>query len=64
MADDRWLSVNEIALYLQEQFSKLSGEIAFDESYLGGMRKVIRGSGSQGKRKHYGTHRKIVEMRA
>lgn len=40
---------NEIFLYLQKEFNKLSGEIECDESYFGGKRKGARGRGAQGK---------------
>jgi transposase len=44
----------EIALYLEQQFCRLSGEIECDESYFGGKRKGVRGRGSQGKIKVFG----------
>jgi len=39
----------EICDYLENEFSKLSGEIECDESYFGGRRKGNRGSGAKGK---------------
>lgn len=39
----------EICDYLEQEFSKLSGEIECDESYFGGKRKGNRGRGAQGK---------------
>jgi len=39
----------EICDYLENEFSKLSGEIECDESYFGGRRKGNRGRGAKGK---------------
>jgi len=39
----------EICDYLEDEFSKLSGEIECDESYFGGRRKGNRGRGAKGK---------------
>jgi len=44
----------EIAVFLNEEFEKLSGEIECDESYFGGKRKGNRGRGSAGKTKVFG----------
>ncbi len=44
----------EIYEFLQQEFSKLSGEIECDESYFGGKRKGPRGRGSAGKIKVFG----------
>ena len=44
----------EIYIFLQQEFYKLSGEIECDESYFGGRRKGNRGRGAAGKIKVFG----------